>query len=559
MALQGSGGFGRVAGLLLGVSVVVFAASVGVQAQQGVQKTGEAPKGQKNPGAIGNMSGQVPAQHRSAMKARTDTVTQTGAQQADWWDADSGRTMFAAKTYPNPNGELGTLNKDGPFETKGHPFFSALGTNGRACVTCHQPSDGMSISAATVRQRWMVTGGKDPLFAAVDGSNCPSLPQRLRASHSLLLDHGLFRIFLPWPPKSADGKAFKPEFSIEVVRDPTGCNTDPKYGLKAATPMISVFRRPRVVANMKFVVNEFGERGQPGFNIKTGMPLATNPETGGAVTMQLMADARDPTLRTQATDAVLNHLQGKTPPTKEQLDRIVAFESQIFAAQQVGPRRVSLIANDAPSGLSPRAMANAYPGLLGDFSNTPVFQLFDQWKGKPGAKPADATAAFKQSVARGADIYMFRNFWIRDATHLNTIGLGNPIKRTCATCHNAQMTGMDAAPGWMDIGTNNKPYADPLNDLPLFKVTCDADAPPHPFLGRVIFTHDPGRALITGRCIDVGSITMQQLRGLSGRAPYFANGSAKDIGALVDYYDRRFKINYSKQERQDLINFLSVL
>jgi len=34
---------------------------------------------------------------------------------------------------------------------------------------------------------------------------------------------------------------------------------------------------------------------------------------------------------------------------------------------------------------------------------------------------------------------------------------------------------------------------------------------------------------------------------------------AKDIGALVDYYDRRFKIHYTPQERRDLINFLSVL
>jgi hypothetical protein len=39
----------------------------------------------------------------------------------------------------------------------------------------------------------------------------------------------------------------------------------------------------------------------------------------------------------------------------------------------------------------------------------------------------------------------------------------------------------------------------------------------------------------------------------------FANGSAETIDAIVDFYDRQFRICFSKQERQDLVNFLSVL
>jgi hypothetical protein len=121
---------------------------------------------------------------------------------------------------------------------------------------------------------------------------------------------------------------------------------------------------------------------------------------------------------------------------------------------------------------------------------------------------------------------------------------------------------MDFAPGWMDLGTGNKPWADDLpatSELPLFKLTCKPWAVPHPFLGRVIYTHDPGRALISGRCIDIGAITMQQFRGLAARAPYFSNGSAQDLRALVDYYDRRFEANYTEQEKQDLVNFLGAL
>ena len=97
------------------------------------------------------------------------------------------------------------------------------------------------------------------------------------------------------------------------------------------------------------------------------------------------------------------------------------------------------------------------------------------------------------------------------------------------------------------------------SDLPVFKLTCRADAPPHPFLGRQIYTSDPGRALVTGHCADIGAITMGQFRGLAARAPYFSNGSAKDLRELVDYYDRRFDMRLSGQEKQDLINFLGVL
>src|SRR5690606_16852820 len=123
-------------------------------------------------------------------------------------------------TFKNAFGLLGIIHTGGDLDTTNHPFFTPLGTNGRACVTCHQPADSMGLSLDTIRQRWTATHGKDPLFAAVDGSNCPSLPQGVESSHSLLLNHGLFRVFLPWPPKNKDGGPMTPEFTIEVVHDP---------------------------------------------------------------------------------------------------------------------------------------------------------------------------------------------------------------------------------------------------------------------------------------------------------------------------------------------------
>src|SRR5687767_1647341 len=146
----------------------------------------------------------------------------SAAQSTDaWWSPGEGRVLPASIAYENPYGRLSILNTAGRIETKGNAFFEPIGANGRACVTCHQPADAMSLSVQTIQERWKATNGKDPLFAAVDGKNCPDLPEGDPKAHSLLLNRGLFRVFLPWPPKAVDGSAVKTEFNIEVVRDPT--------------------------------------------------------------------------------------------------------------------------------------------------------------------------------------------------------------------------------------------------------------------------------------------------------------------------------------------------
>ena len=142
-----------------------------------------------------------------------------GGAGPDWWTAGLDSILPREDDYNNAAGRVRMVLPNGMVHTKGHPFFEALGSNGRACITCHQPSNGMSVSAAGLHQRWSETDGKDAVFAAVDGSNCPDLPQNSRSSHSLLLDRGLFRIALPWPPRDAEGKAITPEFRIEVVSD----------------------------------------------------------------------------------------------------------------------------------------------------------------------------------------------------------------------------------------------------------------------------------------------------------------------------------------------------
>jgi hypothetical protein len=137
---------------------------------------------------------------------------------------------------------------------------------------------------------------------------------------------------LPWPPRATNGSIIHPEFRIEVVRDPTGCNISEVYGLLSPHPSISVFRRPRVAANFKYALAQ-------------------------ATAFALMSDGRETTLRSQAATAVLAHEQGKVGLTREQLDRIVDFETQVFAAQSVHVRGGLLNENNGPQLLGPENVA----------------------------------------------------------------------------------------------------------------------------------------------------------------------------------------------------------
>jgi cytochrome c peroxidase len=89
-------------------------------------------------------------------------------------------------------------------------------------------------------------------------------------------------------------------------------------------------------------------------------------------------------------------------------------------------------------------------------------------------------------------------------------------------------------------------------DMPLYTLR-------NKITGATIQTTDPGRALITGKWKDIGRFKGPVLRGLAARAPYFHNGSAKDLQAVIEFYDTRFRIGLTQQEKNDLIAFLRTL
>lgn len=501
-----------------------------------------------------------------------------GQAEPSWWPANSGRWWQPEMSGQHPAGRVSTLLVDTPpppptldptlpppalpplpgqpgapqaFNTLGHPFFTALGRNGRACVTCHQPADGMALSLRSIQERWQATAGRDPLFAPIDGADCPNAQAGQKASHRLLLERGLIRIPRPWPPRDGQGRAITPEFTLEVVRDPTGCNLNPQHGLHSATPYVSVYRRPRPATNTRFL-----EAMGFDFEPKNGLPLQLDPRTGRPVSGNLLADGRALSLRAQAAEAMRWHLEVPGPLPEAVLSGVVEFQQRLVTAMAVSASGGALDSAGAQAG--PRHLATQLAGELQSTASKPIWgEEFGAWMAGPDA-PA-STKAFRDSVYRGARLFSGKTFLITDSAGLNNIPLGNPVRDACSLCHNMQRTGMDVAPGQIDLGTTNLPHASPAPELPLFRLTCRDGARPHPYLGRVVYTQDPGYALTTGQCRDIGKITMQSFRGLAARAPYFVNGSARSLREVVDFYDRRYRIGYTEQEKQDLVNLMSVL
>lgn len=77
--------------------------------------------------------------------------------------------------------------------------------------------------------------------------------------------------------------------------------------------------------------------------------------------------------------------------------------------------------------------------------------------------------------------------------------------------------------------------------------------------GEIKQTTDPGRAMITGKWNDVGRLKGPILRGLASRAPYFHNGSAQTLDDVLEFYNRRFNVGFTPQEKRDLVAFLLTL
>ncbi len=146
----------------------------------------------------------------------------------------------------------------------------------------------------------------------------PTSPAGRRAgrAYALLLDRGLFRVGLACPANA--------EFELVQGHDPHGF---------ASASELSLFRRALSSANLRVLSTVMWD-GRETFRD------ATLP-TGFATIHFDLAD--------QANAATTGHAQG-APLTQEQRESIVAFEMQIFTAQQFDFRAGMLDADGARRG-----------------------------------------------------------------------------------------------------------------------------------------------------------------------------------------------------------------
>jgi cytochrome c peroxidase len=474
--------------------------------------------------------------------------------------------------------------------TSQHSFFQSLGTNGRTCFSCHQPQNNWSTTPATLLTTYVTTLGKDPVFAPIDGSDCPTTGAAANTfglkfieARVQLFTKGNFRIFLTAPTT--------PQWAfVSVTSDPTGCETG-QFGIAGGG--LSFYRRPLPATNVLYT--------------SPGRRLNAN----GTPVPNIMWDTREPSLESQFNDATLTHAQAATPPTAAQIADGVAFQSGSFTAQSsmfVGGDLTGADGSGATGG--PAALynysANLLPPAPGGGFGAPGCAIavlpcpgstIANPKGDPGFQELGAYAtynggttaaaqAMRASISRGEVIFNTRAFVVNGVTGLTDIGFGPPGAppaasqvASCSTCHNNANVGNDSFNDPKHLGVGDNSYIDAAQSSPNLTTTLPMtpDQPVFTFLcpvGSINYfsnpvtgpdgntydeyqTSDPGVGWITGNCNDLGKFKVSSLRGIGARPPFFHGGQAATMTQVIQFYNNRFNIGLSAQDIIDLTNFMN--
>src|SRR5256885_313479 len=86
--------------------------------------------------------------------------------------AERGRRHADApdlRPFSNSSGRVQSYTASETVDRQ-NPFFLSIGTNGRACASCHQADQGWTVTPAQIQSRFDRTQGQDPIFRTNDGS-----------------------------------------------------------------------------------------------------------------------------------------------------------------------------------------------------------------------------------------------------------------------------------------------------------------------------------------------------------------------------------------------------
>jgi hypothetical protein len=427
----------------------------------------------------------------------------------------------------NDTGLATTVSSTGAIDLN-NAFFQDLGFNGQRCVSCHIPSEGWSITPKQLEKTFDDTSGGvfddglglGAVFRTNDGANSPdadvSTKTARREAYSMLLNKGLIRVGLPISDSA--------EFELLAVDDP--------YHFASAAEL-SLFRRPLPTTNLNL--------------------LSTVMWDGREVVVPNASVASE--LETQANSAVQGYTLGR-PLTAAQRGSIAQFELTLATAQVYDNQAKDLNADGALGGPEEILAQEFYIGINDNFGdsktgapfNPDVFTIFNAWTNVDNAQ-----AAARQAIARGQALFNTKPIAITGVSGINDEAVfGKPavLIGSCTTCHNTPNGGSHSVVALLDIGLSDASRRTP--DLPLYTLR-------NKTTGETVQVTDPGRALIDGKWNHIGRFKAPTLRGLALRAPFFHNGFAKDLDAVVDFYDARFHVGFTSAERSDLVAFLGSL
>ncbi len=447
----------------------------------------------------------------------------------------------------NASGFAATFAKSGSID-RDNPFFQSLGTNGRSCSSCHQQSDAWSVTPMHIQQRFEATNGTDPIFRLNDGANSPDADvatiEARRKAYSMLLTKGLIRVGIGVPDNA--------EFELVSADDP--------YGY-ASAKNLSLFRRPLPSANLKFLSTVMWDARETFKDPASRDCIIGTTKCFASIHFDLAS---------QANDATLGHAQGTQALTLEQSEAIIDFENNLFTAQVFDNQAGWLTARRANGGPKYLSEQEFYFGindvLAGDYQtgapfNPVTFNLYLTWDQDASNKKADgqeepteqdehSAREARRAVARGEVLFNTKPIEITGVKGISDDLNVAVLPGTCTTCHDTPVSGNHSTPMPLDIGLSDASRRTP--DMPLYTLR-------NKTTHELILTTDPGRALISGKWSDIGRFKGPILRSLAARPPYFHNGSANNLDAVVDFYNKRFGIGFTEQEKADLVAFLKAL
>lgn len=377
---------------------------------------------------------------------------------------------------PSTNGFAASFHPAGSVDLSNN-FFTAQGTNGRDCGTCHAPEDGWSLRPATVTLMFLFTGGTHPLFVNnldTDSPTCDMSTVQSRWGCTTMLRQGLFTRKVS-PPATRD-------YDVIAANDPFGVGT---------TSSLWFFRRPLPTANFRSHTVMWDGANTVGTSLRDGLIKQARGNVTGA--------------------------QQGAPATDAVIFDIVDYELAMANAQIIGHQTGALDsagANGGPEAASAQLLANGR------------FDLFDAW--------ANAGNPRRRAIYRGQEIFNNPN-----------VASG----KTCRGCHNAANNGQNVAGTLFDVGVS-RPDLGPGKAVYTFQRRSD---------GAILTSTDPGRGIRSGNFADLNKFKTPNLRGLAARAPYFHNGIARDLGAVIDHYEVALGFDFTASEKADLVAFLNAL